>query len=68
MKASDWISVKNELPSLGTIVIVCCQNNDDQWIEYAELIQDKFGEQKWLDAFGDILTDVTHWQKLVLPK
>ena len=68
MKVSDWISVENELPSFGIEVIVCCQDKVDQWIEYAQLIQDKFGELIWLDAFGGRLTSVTHWQEPVYPK
>lgn len=68
MKASDWISVKDKLPRVNTGVLVCCQVEEQQWIEFATLTRDDFKELRWYDASGFDLTTVTHWQKFVFPK
>ena len=68
MKASDWISVKKRLPRVNTGVLVCCQVEEQQWIEFATLTRNDFKELTWCDASGFDLTSVTHWQKFVFPK
>jgi hypothetical protein len=68
MKASDWISVKDRLPRVNTGALVCCQEGDEQWIEFATLKRDYFKQLIWKDACDIDLTTVTHWQKFVFPK
>lgn len=68
MKASDWISVKDKLPRVNYGVLVCCQEGEEQWIEFATLKRDSFKELRWYDASGFVLFGVTHWQKLVFPR
>jgi hypothetical protein len=68
MKASDWVSVKDKLPRVNTGVLVCCQVEEQQWIEFATLVRNDFKELRWYDVCGCDLTTVTHWQKFVYPK
>lgn len=68
MKASDWISVNDKLPRVNTGVLVCCQVEVQQWIEFATLTRNNFKELIWHDACGFDLANVTHWQKLIFPK
>lgn len=68
MKSSDWISVKDRLPRVNTGVLVCCQVEEQRWIEFATLTRNAFKELRWYDASGFDLTHVTHWQKFVFPK
>lgn len=68
MKASDWISVKKRLPRVNTGVLVCCQVEEQQWIEFATLKRNQFKELIWQDACDSDLTTVTYWQKFVFPK
>lgn len=67
MKASDWISVKDRLPRVKGYVFVCCQDGEQQWIEFATLkCEDDL--LIWRDVNGNLLSTVTHWQKIVFPK
>ncbi len=68
MKASDWISVKDRLPRVNTGVLVCCQVEEQQWIEFATLTRNDFKELRWCDTSDFDLTTVTHWQRFVFPK
>lgn len=68
MKASDWTSVKDKLPRVNTGVLVCCQEGEEQWIEFATLKCDSFKELRWYDASGFDLTTVKYWQKFVFPR
>jgi hypothetical protein len=68
MKASDWISVKDKLPRGKTKGLVCCQVEEQQWIEFATWKRKDFKEPKWYDVCDCVLTSVTHWQKLKFPK
>lgn len=68
MKASDWTSVNDKLPRVNTGVLVCCQEGEEQWIEFATLKRDSFKELRWYDVNGFDLFTVTHWQNIVFPK
>ena len=68
MKASDWISVNDKLPRVNRSVLVCCQVDKEQWIEFATLTRNNFKELRWYDVNGFDLGSVTHWQPIVLPK
>ena len=68
MKSSDWTSVKDKLPRVNYGVLVCCQEGEELWIEFATLKRDSFKELRWYDASGFVLFGVTHWQKLVVPR
>lgn len=68
MKVSDWTNVKDKLLRVNNSVLVCCQKDEEQWIEFATLKRDSFKELRWYDACGFDLFTVTHWQKLVFPR
>lgn len=68
MKASDWISVKDRLPKLGEHIIVCCERDNEQWVDSGSLEQGEKGLM-WYDTHHDLMFGmVTHWQKVVYPK
>lgn len=67
MKASDWISVKDRLPRTADYVFVCRECNGERWTSLAAYV--RFEESaRWYDPQGFDIHDVTHWQKIVLPK
>lgn len=68
MKASDWISVNDKLPRANTSVLVCCQVEEQQWIEFATLKRNDAKELRWYDICDCVLTHITHWQRFVFPK
>ena len=68
MKASDWISVKDKLPKTNERVLVCCQDGEQQRIEFATLKSEYFNRLTWYNVYEDFLNTVTHWQKIILPK
>lgn len=66
MKASDWISVENELPKQGERVLVCRKLRDGSlFVEIATLERET---GRWWDDYGWDMENVTHWKKIVLPK
>ena len=67
MKASDWISVKDRLPRTADYVFVCRECGGERWTSLAAYV--RFEEYAhWYDPQGFDIHDVTHWQKIVLPK
>jgi hypothetical protein len=58
----------SKLPRVNTVVLVCCQIEEQQWIGFAALTRNDFKELRWYDSSGFDLTYVTHWQKFVYPK
>lgn len=70
MKASDWISVKDELPEVDTMVLVCT-SNDKFGISSMYIPKDCYGkvlgEKEWRGS-SVMKNAITHWQKIVLPK
>ena len=70
MKASDWISVKDDLPNIGDNVIVCTTNGKicvtSMYIpkdQYGNIL----GDKEWRGS-SMMANSITHWQKIVLPK
>lgn len=70
MKASDWISVKDRLPDVDTMVLICTTNNkcgiSSMYIPkdcYGKVL----GEKEWSGS-GTMKYSITHWQPIVLPK
>ena len=49
-------------------MFVCCQDGEEQWIEFATLIRNDFKELRWYDVNGFDLTNVTHWKKIVFSR
>lgn len=68
MKASDWISVKDRLPKIGEEVLVCREQNGEQWYDIAASVKSDTIGSIWYKLDGFPIDDVTHWQKIVLPK
>ena len=67
MKASDWISVNDKLPRTAYYVLVCRECGGERWCNIAAYV--RFEEcARWYDPQAFVLHDVTHWQKIVLPK
>lgn len=69
MKKSDWINVKDKLPTLGNRVLVCQTFNDDDsmFARTATLVKTN-GNYMWYDDDGFEVEYITHWQRIVLPK
>ena len=74
MKASDWISVRDRLPKLGEYVFIVIEMK----YEHEKGIETVV-DIGWLNEDGDfdMINDwnegqqyfqITHWQKIVLPK
>ena len=69
MKSSDWISVKDRLPKIGEYVLVCCRATDNELYPTIACRTDGRGTSvMWYGEDGFDLPEVTHWQKIVLPK
>lgn len=66
MKASDWISVKDELPRHSDSVLVCRECDGQRWTTVATYYRFKDHAQWYSQGFD--IHDVTHWQPIVLPK
>lgn len=70
MKASDWISVKDRLPEVDTMVLVCTHNGKCA-ISSMYIPQDCYGkvlgDKEWSGS-NAMRTAITHWQHIVLPK
>lgn len=67
MKASDWISVKDKLPRTADYVFVCRECSGERWTSLAAYV--RFEEcARWYDPQGFDIHDVTHWQRIILPK
>lgn len=70
MKASDWISVKDSLPEVDTMVLIYTTNNkcgiSSMYIPkdcYGKVL----GEKEWHGSSA-MRKAITHWQPIVLPK
>ena len=70
MKQSDWISVKDKLPSLDEVVIVCREINDVVFVDIGTYIgRGKNGQNpSFFFERSGLDKSVTHWQPIVLPK
>ncbi len=70
MKASDWISVKDRLPEVDTMVLICTTNNkcgiSSMYIP-KDCYGNVLGEKEW-HGCGAMKNAITHWQPIVLPK
>jgi hypothetical protein len=70
METSDWISVKDELPEVDTLVLVCTSNGkfgiSSMWIP-EDCYGNVLGDKKWRGS-NAMRTAITHWQRIVLPK
>ena len=72
MRASDWINVKDKLPKLEERVLVCRKLEAGSIyvdfamrvirVEYLSNIDKYITKEKWN------VKEVTHWQKIVLPR
>lgn len=73
MKASDWISVKDKLPKKYERVLVCKRFADNTFFTCIatytgkERIKD-VSHYWWHTDDGFDIDEITHWQKIVLPK
>lgn len=68
MRKTDWISVKDRLPRKQHTVLVCRQNDIIMWVDFATYVKVDNNTWYWYDQQGFDIHDVTHWQKIVLPK
>lgn len=73
MKASDWISVKDELPKIGERVLICTEFSDESQMVFLGFfdngIEPDLPIGLWnIDDYGHCDTGITHWQPIVLPK
>lgn len=72
MKASDWISVKDKLPKLNERVLVCRKlENGSTYVDFAIRVSREMHLHDidiWYTEDGWDIEDVTHWQRIVLPK
>jgi hypothetical protein len=72
MKPTDWISVKDKLPKLEERVLVCRKLEDGStYVDFAMLVSREMHLHDidiWYTEEGWDIEDVTHWQKIVLPK
>lgn len=69
MKASDWISVKDGLPDVDTMVLVCTRN-DKFGISSMYIPKDCYGkvlgDKEWRGCYA-MKNAITHWQPIVPP-
>lgn len=69
MKASDWISVNDKLPEVGTTVLVCTTNGKFG-ISSMYIPKDCYGKvlgnKEWRGS-GAMKNAITHWMPIVLP-
>jgi hypothetical protein len=74
MKASDWISIEDELPELGEYVFIAIEMKYDHDAQMERVV-----DIGWINNDGgfDMINDwhegqqhfmITHWQKIVFPK
>lgn len=69
MKPTDWISIKDKLPKLGERVLVCRKFVDGSThVDFASREKHFHSMDIWYTDEGWDIEDVTHWQKIVLPK
>lgn len=70
MKSSDWISVKDKLPEVDTMVLVCTTNGKFG-ISSMYIPQDchgkVLGDKEWRGSAA-MKARITYWQPIVLPK
>lgn len=70
MKSSDWISVKDRLPEVDVMVLVCTSNNKCG-ISSMYIPKDchgkVLGEKEWRGCSA-MRNAITHWQEIILPK
>lgn len=70
MNANDWIDVKDELPDVDTMVLVCT-SNEKFGISSMYIPKDCYGnvlgDKEWRGS-GAMKNSITHWQPIVLPK
>lgn len=72
MKASDWISVKDKLPEVDIMVLICTTNNKCGISGISSMYIPKdcygnvLGEKEWRGSDA-MKNSITHWQKIVLP-
>lgn len=69
----NWISIKDQKPDIGQLVLVCKEGGD--WVDLANLERVSVtvdGESlDWLDGdspYESFYKDVTHWMPLPKPK
>lgn len=68
MKASDWINIKDGLPSIGERVMVCQSFNDGSTLVRMATRVKINQTERWYNDSGFNMEYITHWQKIVLPK